>query len=162
MALVFGFSLGGIIGALASTLSTLAGCALTFFLVRYTLRESVRKRLGKRLYRLEALLTRKPLLKALMIRLLPVGNNLLTNILAGATQIAAGSFLLGSFLGYLPQMLIFSLVGAGIGLSDHNRIMVSVALFIPATLIGIYLYRTRESLEISHLVTTPIEKRDLP
>jgi uncharacterized membrane protein YdjX (TVP38/TMEM64 family) len=143
LAFVFGFALGGIYGALMATLSAFLGCCITFFLARLTLRKPLQQRFGRRIQQFESLLEGQTWLKVLMIRLLPIGSNLLTNLLVGATRIPATGFLLGSGIGYLPQMLVFSMAGAGIGLSDHNQLAVSIGLFVVSILIGAYLYRSR-------------------
>ena len=88
-----------------------------------------------------------------MIRLLPVGSNLLTNLFAGATHVPARGFMLGSVLGYLPQMLIFSFAGAGIGLSDHHQLGISIGLFILSSVIGAYLYRSSLRKQVDELET---------
>lgn len=151
IAFVFGFALGGIYGGLFSTLAALLGCVLAFYTARLTIRSSLQRRFGHRLQKFEALIIHRTWLKVLMIRLLPVGSNLLTNLLAGATHISSGGFLLGSMLGYLPQMLIFSFAGAGIGLADHNQLWISIGLFIVSSLIGAYLYRSSLRKQVDEL-----------
>ncbi|WP_297892696.1 TVP38/TMEM64 family protein [Shewanella sp.] len=153
IAFVFGFALGGIYGGLFSTLAALLGCVFAFYVARFTIRSSLQRRFGKRLQKFEALIIHKTWLKVLMIRLLPVGSNLLTNLCAGATHVPAGGFMLGSVLGYLPQMLIFSFAGAGIGLSDHNQLGISIGLFILSSLIGAYLYRSSLRKQVDELET---------
>lgn len=151
IAFVFGFALGGIYGGIFSTLAALLGCVFTFYAARLTIRSSLQRRFGNRLQKFEALIMHRTRLKVLMIRLLPVGSNLLTNLFAGATHISAKEFLLGSALGYLPQMLIFSFAGAGIGLSDHNQLGISIGLFIVSSLIGAYLYRSSLRKQVDDL-----------
>ncbi|ABL98325.1 TVP38/TMEM64 family protein [Shewanella amazonensis] len=151
IAFVCGFAMGGLYGALFSTLATLLGCLTSFYFARLTVRSSLSRRFGHRLQRFEALLAQKTWLKVLMIRLLPVGSNLLTNLLAGTTRVGVGGFLLGSALGYLPQMLIFSFAGAGIGLADHIQLGISVVLFILSSAIGAYLYRSHLKRQVDEI-----------
>lgn len=153
IAFVFGFALGGIYGGLFSTLAALLGCVLAFYVARLTIRSSLQRRFGRRLQKFEALISDKTWLKVLMIRLLPVGSNLLTNLFAGATHVPARGFMLGSVLGYLPQMLIFSFAGAGIGLSDHHQLGISIGLFILSSVIGAYLYRSSLRKQVDELET---------
>ncbi len=151
IAFVFGFALGGIYGGLFSTLAAFLGCLLSFYIARFTIRSTLQRRFGHKLQNFEALIIQRTWLKVLMIRLLPVGSNLLTNLFAGATHVPVAGFLLGSGIGYLPQMLIFSFAGAGIGLSDHNQLGISIGLFIVSSLIGAYLYRTSLSKQVDEL-----------
>lgn len=153
IAFVFGFALGGLNGALFSTLATLLGCIIAFYVARLTIRNSLQKRFGQRLQKFENLIGTQTWLKVLMIRLLPVGSNLLTNLFAGATHVPAHGFFIGSTIGYLPQMLIFSFAGAGIGLSDHYQLAISISLFVISSIIGTYLYRSRLRKQVSELVT---------
>lgn len=153
IAFVFGFALGGIYGGLFSTLAALLGCVLAFYVARLTIRSSLQHRFGRRLQKFEALIIDKTWLKVLMIRLLPVGSNLLTNLFAGSTHVPLGGFMLGSVLGYLPQMLIFSFAGAGIGLSDHYQLGISIGLFIISSIIGAYLYRSNLRKQVDALET---------
>lgn len=61
---------------------------------------------------------------------------------------------MGSGLGYLPQMLVFALAGAGIGNADHYQFALSVALFIVASLLGGYLLQQHRN----RLLTTPLSE----
>ncbi|MDF0534655.1 VTT domain-containing protein [Shewanella sp. A32] len=153
IAFVFGFAIGGWQGALYSTLAALLGCAISFYVARLTFRSSLQRRFGRRLQKFENLVIRNTWLKVLMIRLLPVGSNLLTNLFAGATHVPARGFMVGSTIGYLPQMLIFSFAGAGLGLSDHIQLSISIVLFLVSSIIGAYLYRSRLQHQVDELIT---------
>jgi len=82
-----------------------------------------------------------PLSMTLLIRLLPVGSNLITNLVAGVSSIPKLKFFAGSFIGYLPQALIFALAGDGLTVDSHWRIGSSIALFVLAGLLALPLYR---------------------
>ena len=53
------------------------------------------------------------------IRFLPVGSNLLTNIGAGVSQVSITGFFWGTMIGYLPQTVIFTIMGSGVGVSSY-------------------------------------------
>ncbi|MCG9697969.1 VTT domain-containing protein [Shewanella sp. Isolate11] len=152
IAFVFGFALGGALGGLLSTVAALIGCVFAFYFARLTIRSTLQRRFSRKLYKFELLIVERTWLKVLLIRLLPVGSNLLTNLFAGATHVPARGFIFGSFIGYLPQMFIFSFAGAGVGLSDHNQLVVSIGLFIVSSVIGAYLYRSRLRKQVDELV----------
>lgn len=78
---------------------------------------------------------------AVMIRLLPVGNNLVTNLVAGIANVRALPFLLGSALGYWPQTAVFALIGSGISLDPIFRIGLGVVLLVISGALGGHLYR---------------------
>lgn len=71
------------------------GCAADLFWARWIARDSVQARLRGRALRLDRLLTTSPFISALTLRLMPVGNNLLLNLLAGVSAVPARGFLLG-------------------------------------------------------------------
>ena len=98
-------------------------------------------RISDRLKRADAFLARNTFSTALIIRLLPIGSNFITNIAAGLSSVKPPPFFLGSALGYIPQMLIFALLGSGINIETELRIGVSIALFLVSGILGAYLYR---------------------
>ena len=152
MAFAFGFALGGVNGALLGTLSALLGCIITFYFARFVFRSSLKKRFQSKLTRLENLIVQRTILKMIMIRILPLSSNFLTNLAAGSTHISAWRFFTGSGIGFLPQMLVFSFAGAGVGLSDNNSLLISISLFICASIIAFYLYKTRLREQISEVI----------
>ena len=65
---------------------------------------------GPRLERLRARLGRRGVLTMTIVRVLPVGNFSLTNIVAGALGIPFRDYILGNALGLLPALLLFTLL----------------------------------------------------
>jgi len=78
---------------------------------------------------------------ALLIRLLPLGSNWMVNIAAGVSGVRSVPFFTGSALGYVPQMLIFSLVGSGARVDRFWQVAIAMVLFVIAAFLGGYLYR---------------------
>ena len=76
-----------------------------------------------------------------LIRFLPVGSNLITNLLAGVSSVRPLPFVAGSLIGYLPQTVIFVLLGSGIHVQPMVRSALSVLLFVVSATLGITLYR---------------------
>ena len=86
----------------------------------------------------------------LIIRLLPLGSNFLTNLTAGASGVPLPAFLAGSTLGYIPQTAVFAIMGSGVNLESSVQITVSIVLFVISTLLGLSLYgRYRKSVAAS-------------
>ena len=50
-------------------------------------------------------------------------------------------FFAGSAIGYIPQTVIFALLGSGIHLDPVLRITTAVVLFVISGMIGVYLFR---------------------
>ncbi|MBN7768742.1 VTT domain-containing protein [Marinobacter daepoensis] len=155
LAFVLGFAAGSLQGTLVSTLATALGASACFFTARWLLRAPLLQRFEPRMQRFDQLFREGTFLKVLMIRLLPVGSNLLTNLLAGCSGIRFLPFLLASVLGYLPQMMIFALAGAGLGQASTDQLLLSALLFVLASAIGAMLYHNRRNQSLANSVSDP-------
>jgi uncharacterized membrane protein YdjX (TVP38/TMEM64 family) len=133
----FGFAYGGVL-ALAATVT---GCLLSFYYARFFGRAFVRARFAHRIKRFDDFLHRHPFSMTLLIRLLPVGNNLATNLIAGVSSVRGAPFFAGSALGYIPQTAVFALVGSGVNVDPALRIGLAAALFVISGALGVRLYR---------------------
>lgn len=133
----FFFGLGA--GFLVALLSTTCGCVISYSLARVFSRYFQQFVRGK----LDTALSfwRKNTLIATMIwRFLPVGNNLLSNLAAGAFKIPPVKFVAGSAIGYVPQTLVFAVMGSGVNVESNAQIAISIGLFVLSAMMGLYLY----------------------
>jgi len=141
--LAFGFWPGATLALLAEAL----GCAIDVFWARTVAPAWAARWLaragGGRLDRLNRRLVANAFTATLTLRLLPVGNNLLLNLLAGVSSVAAGPFLLASVLGYVPQTIVFALLGGGVRVSQGAQLALAVALFAISVALGLMLLRRR-------------------
>lgn len=144
-ALVAGINLGAWAGMVVATLAATLGCLITFTASRYLFSEIVTKKYPKQLSTLSTFLGEQTFLKAIVIRILPLGSNFITNIIAGVSKVSMRAYVSGSFVGFIPQMVIFSLAGSGIRLGAQNELIASGVLFIIALLISAYLIRKHRS-----------------
>ena len=135
----YAFGLGR--GSGLALLASILGCAVCFFYARWLGRDLVVHKFGPRIARIDNFLSGNPLTMTILIRCLPVGSNLLTNLLAGVSSVPAQPFLVGSLIGYVPQTLVFVLLGSGIHVAPLLRISLSVVLFVLSAVLGVYLYR---------------------
>ena len=123
----------------------LAGCALSVGWARLVGRKWAERRLagryGARLRRLRDALAASPFGATLALRLLPVGNNLALNLLAGMAGIALPPFLAASALGYLPQTVVFALLGKGVRVDGAWQIGLAAVLLAVSVGIGFALLR---------------------
>jgi len=136
-----GYAFDLALGTLLGVLATVIGCILTFYYARWFGRALVSARLSGRIRRIEAFIRDNTLGMTLLIRLLPAGSNLVTNLAAGVTHVRAVPFVLGSALGYVPQTLVFALAGSGVNVDPLWRIGLGIALFLASGVLGIHLYR---------------------
>jgi len=135
-----GYAFGFLGGTAIAFAATILGSALTFLFSRFTARDFVSRRLPERLRKADAFFGAHPFSLTLLIRLLPVGNNGVTNMVAGLSRAAFLPFLGASALGHLPQTVVFALIGSGINVEPETRITLGVVLFIVSVLVGVYLY----------------------
>jgi uncharacterized membrane protein YdjX (TVP38/TMEM64 family) len=123
----------------------LLGCVAAYGWARLLGREWAERRLagrfGHRLRPLRDVLAGSPFGATLALRLLPVGNNLALNTLAGMAGLRVLPFLAGSALGYLPQTLVFALLGKGIRVEGGWQLALSVALLAASMALGFWLMR---------------------
>ena len=140
LALSCGVLFGGLNGALLSTLLTGLGALLTMLAVQRLSLVWVRKRYASRIAIVKAVLAEDTWIWVCVIRLMPVGSNLVTNIAAALSDLRLVSVFFGSLLGYLPQMLVFSFAGAGFALRDGSKLWFSLGALVFSTALGLYLY----------------------
>lgn len=141
VAFLGGYAWGFAVGTALATLAALLGCVLGFFYARWLGRAFVQRRFPGRIRKLDDFLHRHPFSMSLVIRLLPVGHNASTNLLAGVSSVRPLPFFAGSGLGYLPQNLVFALAGSGVHFDPELRLTLAVLLFVVSSLIGVGLYR---------------------
>lgn len=136
-----GYAFGAFYGTLFASIGLGFGCAAGFFYSRILARPALGRRFGNRVQRLEDFLSCNPFIMTMTMRFFPLGNNALLNLAAGVTRIPAPAFIAGSFIGYMPQTVIFALLGSGIRIDPLWRTTVSALLFVAASGLGFMLYR---------------------
>ncbi len=148
----FGFAEGLVL----ALLSTLAGCLITLSAAA-GFRETAQRFVNGRLDVALQMWSKSTFSITLMIRLLPVGSNLVTNLAAGAMGIPLGRFIAGTALGYVPQTLVFALMGSGVNVGSSLQIGLSIVLFIASLAIGISIYaRHRREFKIRQAKTSAV------
>jgi uncharacterized membrane protein YdjX (TVP38/TMEM64 family) len=136
-----GYAFGFVQGVMLALVSTFLGCIGAFYFARFIGRKFVVHKFKDKVQRIDVFLNQNPLAMTLLIRFLPLGSNLASNLAAGVSGVRGGPFFLGSLIGYLPQTIVFSLVGSGIGVEPIFRISLGASLFVLSGILGIYLFR---------------------
>lgn len=154
VAFLAGYGFGFLQGFLLSMAAVVAGCILTFFCARLLLRAVLLRHYGRRIQRVEAFIRENTFNMALLLRLLPLGSNWMISVAAGASSVRSRPFFLGSALGYVPQMLIFCLVGSGTQVGQFWQVAIAMAMFVLAALLGMHLYRSYR-LDRMHPLAAP-------
>jgi len=136
-----GYAFGIWLGSGLMLLGTTLGCIGSFYYARLLARGPVQRKFSGRIRRLDDFLHDNTFSMTLLIRMLPVGSNVATNLAAGVSSVRATPFFLGSAIGYFPQTVIFALLGSGVAVDPAQRISLSIVLFVASGLLGVYLYR---------------------
>lgn len=144
---ILAFTAGSVFGAGAgfvwAMLGSLAGAALGFLLAATIAGDWARRRLTGRWRQLDEFVLGQPFTAVLTLRLLPVGSNTAVNLLAGAAGVNLPAFLAGSAAGYVPQTVIFVLLGSGVQVGRPAQIAVAAALFVASSALGLVMWRHR-------------------
>ena len=141
IAFLGGYAFGFSQGVVLSMVAVVAACITTFYISRVLLRSYLEKRFSGRIQQIDTFLHENTFTMALLVRLLPLGSNWMINIGAGVSSVRKLPFFFGSALGYIPQMLIFSLLGSGTRVDQFWQIAIAMTLFILAASLGVVLYR---------------------
>jgi uncharacterized membrane protein YdjX (TVP38/TMEM64 family) len=139
-----GYAFGAVQGFLAAIIAVTLGCVCCFWIARLLGQETINRRFPHHLQGINSFLENAPFQTAIIVRLLPVGSNLATNVVAGVSNIRPLPFVAGSSLGYMPQTIIFSLLGSGVTVEPVLRTSVSATLFVLSSALGLRLYKNIE------------------
>jgi uncharacterized membrane protein YdjX (TVP38/TMEM64 family) len=140
-----GYLFGIVPGTILATLAAIAGCSLTLILSQYLLHSFITRKYYKQTNKIGLFFAQQTFSKALIIRLLPAGSNFITNVIAGVVKVPRKAYLLGTGIGFIPQMFIFSLAGSGVRLENNHHIIMSICLCLVAFLLASWVYRNTSS-----------------
>jgi len=147
VAFIGGLAYGVSIGLVLSLSAALLGCALTALVSRRYLSSLITARFPKVISTLNRLIKKDLFLKILVLRLQPLGTNLITNVCIGFTNASLPRFLAASAVGYIPQMLVFNLLGAGVRVDSDAQLILSMVLLLISIALGVFLYRRQIDIE---------------
>ncbi|MGE5548840.1 MAG: TVP38/TMEM64 family protein [Solirubrobacterales bacterium] len=140
-----GYAFGFGVGTALTLAATLIGSIGAFQYARFMGREFMLRRFPHRIKKIDDFLAGNTAVMALILRLSPLSNNLAANLAAGVSGVRLVPFFAGSAIGYLPQTLVFALLGSGFEVDAVLRTALSVALFIVSTVLGLWLWRKYRS-----------------
>ncbi len=145
IAFLGGYAFGTVLGSVFGLAAQMLGCAASYGWARLLGRSWAERRLagrfGHRLRPLRDVLAGSPFQATLALRLLPVGNNLALNLLAGLAGLKAVPFLAASALGYLPQTVVFALLGKGIRVEGAWQLGLGAALLAVSFAMGVWMWQ---------------------
>lgn len=136
-----GYAFGFWLGTLLSLLATLLGAMGVFYYARFMGRDFLARRFPGRVKKIDDFLSGNPMTMTLVLRLSPFSSNLVANLAAGVSGVRALPFFAGSAIGYLPQTIVFALLGGGMELDPVTNTILSAVLFVVSTVLGLWLWR---------------------
>ncbi|MDE8350285.1 MAG: VTT domain-containing protein [Acidocella sp.] len=145
-AFVAGYAFGTWSGTAIALLSQMLACGLDFMWARALGREFVTRKFGTMLRRIDKTLAAQPFIATLTFRLMPVGSNILLNFAAGLSSVRAFPFLAASLVGFIPQTVIFALIGRGSAPSHANILAMGLATFALSAVLGAFLLRKHRQI----------------
>lgn len=140
-AFVAGYAFGAGLGSTLALTGEIIGVLMAFSFSRFLARDFVSAKYPARLQRLDAFLADNPFTMTLVVRLMPVGSNLVINLVGGVTRVPVLPFLAATAIGHLPQTIVFALLGSGLADDAGLKTAVAGALFIVSLVLGLHLYR---------------------
>lgn len=149
-ALVMGLAAGALFGTLAGTViisfASSIGATLACILSRYMLRDSVQRRFGDKLKRVNAGISEEGAFYLFALRLMPVIPFFMINLVMGLTPIRLWTFYWVSQLGMFFGTAVFVNAGSQLGRIDSLSGILSPGLIISLALLGIFPLIVRRGL----------------
>jgi uncharacterized membrane protein YdjX (TVP38/TMEM64 family) len=124
-----GLAFGLLWGIVMALTAALLGSTVIFLLTKWLGRPLFKQKVGGYLRTIENYSKTHGFLLVVILRQLPL-TSLLINVLIGLTSISMGSFILGSVVGLLPEILIFVLFGSSLQESFVLRVSIASTLWI--------------------------------
>lgn len=131
---LFGLVQGFIIVSFASSV----GATLAFLVARFILRDTVRKRFGEKLKKIDEGVEKQGAFYLFTLRLVPVFPFFLINLLMGLTSIKTWTFYWVSQLGMLAGTIVYVNAGTQLAQIDSLSGIVSPGLILSFVLLGIF------------------------
>lgn len=151
VAFMFGYIYGVTVGLVIAIGVCLMAALGNYLAARVVFAHVLARRFPLRMHKFNQFASRAPFMKILTLRLLPVGSNLVTNLLSGSVGVPLTAFLGASVLGYFPQTLVFALVGGGINAANQSMIYLSVGLSLLSFVLTGLIYRDHLKHKLSKL-----------
>lgn len=125
-------------GLLFAQIGSLLGSFLTFFAIRHGGRGWLMARFGEHRFVKKAFRVKSSVKAVVLIRQLPLHGLMITGGLA-LSQASARAFLLGTFIGYLPQGVIAALIGSGMvdeqAMAGFGKLVIAATVLLLATVL---------------------------
>jgi uncharacterized membrane protein YdjX (TVP38/TMEM64 family) len=114
LTLAGGLMFGWLVGSIATVAAATTGASLVFLVARTTVGESLARRAGPQVARLQAGFCENALSYLLFLRLVPAFPFFVVNIVPALIGVPFRTYVIGTALGIMPGSLAYSFIGAGL------------------------------------------------
>lgn len=139
---VAGTLYGAVFGTFIGMVASLLGSTYDFFLGRTLLRSTIERRMPVRMRRWYELFNKYDFRAILYMRLFPLANATLTNLLGGVSRMTYSSFISATFLGFIPFTVVFATLGSSAAKRSGLQMALGMGLFL-AVLVCQWLWTRR-------------------
>ena len=139
---LFGLWVGLVVVSFASTL----GACLAFLLSRYVLRDSVRRRFGDKLSRIDRGVEEEGSFYLFTLRLIPIFPFFVINALMGLTPMRLFTYAWISQVGMLPGTAVYVNAGKELGRLDSLSGLLSPSLILSFAVLGLFPLVVKKTL----------------
>jgi uncharacterized membrane protein YdjX (TVP38/TMEM64 family) len=146
LTLAAGLLFGGILGATVTLVGATAGAIIAFSVARMGGRRAVERLAAGRLAQVDAWLGQRGLAAVITLRLVPLVPFSAANYAAGLTAIRGRDFAVGTAVGIVPGVLVYTSLGASLTDPTGPAFLAAVAALLALSLAGsIALRRSRRA-----------------
>lgn len=125
---------GAVIGTILGHLASLLGATLNFLIARWILRGPIKRRMPAKMKIWYGRFNRHGFRNLLYLRLFPLSNATVTNIIGGVSNMRYTDFLAATFIGYLPLTVVFAVFGSSAAKQQWWQFAVGAFLLLGLTL----------------------------
>ncbi len=136
MTLAGGFLFGAVLTTVYTVIGATAGATAIFLIATTALGDSLRRRAGPGLKKMEAGFQQNALSYLLVLRLVPLFPFWLVNLVPALLGVRLSVFVIATFFGFIPGTFVFSLAGAGLGSVFDSGADFSLAAVLTPHVIG--------------------------
>ncbi|MBI1291264.1 hypothetical protein GC173_08470 [bacterium] len=144
-----GMVYGAFLGTVLSTIGTVGGAVVSYFLGGSLLKSMVRRRFGDRMKRFSEELRKDGFGYILHLRLLPGSPGLVTNLVAGACRVKVTHYTLATTIGYMPKTIMFCLLASGAIKSNPWQLAMAVGIYVAFSVAHYYWRKKQKAREVS-------------
>jgi uncharacterized membrane protein YdjX (TVP38/TMEM64 family) len=138
LSLAAGAIFGPVWGTLYAVIAATIGATLAFLATRYLLHDTIQRRFGARLERLNRELEERGLNYLLFLRLVPIFPFFLINLGAGLTRLPLRTFCIGTLLGIIPGGFVYVNAGASLATVTTLKGIASPRVLGSFALLGLF------------------------